>query len=246
MIMTQPIDSWSVVLASAISEARLAGRDAIPEPQGKRVLMAAGLNVPSSVTVGVDEPLAFLAEKLQFPVVLKVVCEQIVHKSDVGGVVLGLDCADEVERARTSMIENLSRRGFVVDRFLIEETIPKGLEMVVGGFVDPEFGPMVMVGFGGIFIEVNKDVSFAICPIDRHEALEMLDSLKGKAILRGARGREPLNQEAIVHALLAVGGHDGLLMQFGSQIAEMDINPLIVTSSHAYAADARFILQRIH
>ena len=235
---------WSGVLASAISDACMANRETIPEPQGKSVLSACGVDVPSSFTVSNDEPLELLAGKLKFPAVLKVVSDQIIHKSDVGGVVLGLNSPAELNAARDSMIANLSAQGYLAQHFLIEEMLPQGLEMVVGGFVDPEFGPMVMVGFGGVFIEINKDVSFGICPIDRFDALEMISELRGSAILNGARGREPVNQDAIVQVLLAVGGDQGLLSQFASQISEIDINPLIVTSSHAYAADARFILNK--
>jgi acyl-CoA synthetase (NDP forming) len=235
---------WFVVLASAISDARTANRETIPEPEGKSVLRACGLDVPTSFTVSSDDSMGFLVGKLKFPLVLKVVSDQITHKSDVGGVVVGLNSLTELRSARDSMIVKLANQGFTADHFLIEEMVPKGLEMVVGGFVDLEFGPMVMIGFGGVFIEVNKDVSFGLCPIDRCDALEMISDLRGSAILNGARGCEPVNQDAIVEALLAIGGAEGILIEFVQQISEIDINPLIVTSSHAYAVDARFILNK--
>jgi len=113
---------------------------------------------------------------------------------------------------------------------------------VIGGLRDPQFGPMVMVGLGGVFVEVLGDVAFRICPIARLDAEEMLDDLKGAALLRGARGRRPVSREAIVDVLLKVGGENGLLMTHAEDIAEMDINPLIVSEHAAVAVDARFVL----
>jgi acyl-CoA synthetase (NDP forming) len=119
---------------------------------------------------------------------------------------------------------------------------PPGQEMVIGGLRDPQFGPLVMVGLGGIFVEVLADVSFRICPITRLDAQEMLAELKGAAILKGARGRKAVSQDAIVDALLKVGGENGLLLRHAADIKEADINPLIVSESGAVAVDARFIL----
>jgi acyl-CoA synthetase (NDP forming) len=107
---------------------------------------------------------------------------------------------------------------------------------------DAQFGPLVMVGLGGIFVEVLADVSFRICPITRIDAQEMLSELKGAAILGGARGRKPASQEAIIDVLLKIGGENGLMMQHGADIKEADINPLIVSETAAVAVDARFIL----
>jgi acyl-CoA synthetase (NDP forming) len=129
-----------------------------------------------------------------------------------------------------------------VEGWLIEEMAPSGQEMVVGGLRDPDFGPLVMVGLGGIFVEVLADVSFRICPITRLDAEEMIDELKGAAILKGARGMKAVSRDAIVDVLLKVGGENGLLMQHAADISEADINPLIVSESAAVAVDARFIL----
>jgi acyl-CoA synthetase (NDP forming) len=114
--------------------------------------------------------------------------------------------------------------------------------MVVGGLRDPQFGPLLMVGLGGIFVEVLADVAFRICPIRRIDAEEMLDELKGAAVLEGARGRRPVSRDAIVDILMKIGGEQGLLMRHSADIAELDINPLIVSESGAVAVDARLIL----
>jgi acyl-CoA synthetase (NDP forming) len=129
-----------------------------------------------------------------------------------------------------------------VEGWLIEEMAPAGQEIVIGGLRDPDFGPLVMVGLGGIFVEVLADVSFRICPITRLDAEEMIDDLKGAAILRGARGRKPVSRDAIIDVLLKIGGDDGLMMNHAEQIKEADINPLIVSDTGAIAVDARFIL----
>jgi acyl-CoA synthetase (NDP forming) len=129
-----------------------------------------------------------------------------------------------------------------IDGFLLEEMAPAGLEIVVGGLRDPQFGPLVMVGLGGIFVEVLADVAFRICPIARLDAEEMVDELKGAALFRGARGRRPVSREAVVDVLLKMGGENGLMMTHGEDIAEADINPLIVSDQGAVAVDARFVL----
>ena len=113
---------------------------------------------------------------------------------------------------------------------------------VIGGLRDPQFGPLVMVGLGGIFVEVLRDVSFRICPITRLDAAEMLNELKGVAILDGARGMKPVSIDAIIDVLMKVGGENGLLMQHADDVAEADINPLVVSGNGAVAVDARFIL----
>jgi acyl-CoA synthetase (NDP forming) len=129
-----------------------------------------------------------------------------------------------------------------VDGWLLDEMAPPGQEVVIGGLRDPHFGPLVMVGLGGIFVEVLSDVAFRICPITRLDAEEMLDELKGAKVLDGARGRGPASRDAIVDVLLKMGGEGGLLMAHAEHISEADINPLIVSSTGAVAVDARIIL----
>lgn len=225
-----------------IREARTAGRSSLDELSGKRLLAGFGLKVPASVVVQPGEALGPRLAPLNPPLVVKVMSPQILHKSDVGGVRVRLHNAAEVEAAIRGMLESPSIAAAAIDGFLVEEMAPPGQEIVIGGLRDPQFGPLIMVGLGGIFVEVLKDVSFRICPIERIDALEMLDELKGKALLAGARGQRPVSKEAIVDALLKIGGAQGLLMSFSGEIAEADINPIIVSQSGAIAVDARFIL----
>jgi len=229
-------------LRETITQARAAKRGSLDELSGKRLLAQFGVAVPSSIMVQANESLGAQLGALEPPFVVKVMSPQILHKSDVGGVRVGLRNVAEVEAAIRSMLEKPAIAGKPIDGFLVEEMAPAGQELVIGGLRDPQFGPLVMVGLGGIFVEVLKDVAFRICPIERLDALEMLDELKGKTLLDGVRGQVAVSRAAIVDILLKVGGPNGLLMTFASDIAEADINPVIVSAAGAVAVDARFIL----
>src|SRR5688572_10870400 len=225
-----------------IAEARKHGRAALDEVAGKRLLAAYGVAVPRALLVQDVHEAAAACGKLKPPLVLKVVSPDILHKSDAGGVRMGLEGKAEVEEAIRSMMRQPEIGSARVDGFLLEETAPAGLEVVIGGLRDAQFGPLVMVGLGGILVEVLADVSFRICPIARIDAEEMLDELKGAALLRGARGHKPVSREAIVDALLRIGGEGGLLLRHEQDISEADINPLVVSEDGAVAVDARFVL----
>jgi acyl-CoA synthetase (NDP forming) len=228
--------------AALIAAARAARRAALDEPAGKRLLASFGVSVPRSLIVPDAAAAAAACADLKPPLALKVVSPDILHKSDAGGVMVGLASVAEVEAAVRAMMTRPAIASARIDGFLVEEMAPAGVELVVGGIRDPQFGPLVMVGLGGVFVEVMGDVAFRICPITRLDAGEMLDELRGAALLRGARGRRPASREAIVDVLLKVGGDNGLLMTHGEDIAEADINPLIASDQGAVAVDARFVL----
>ena len=225
-----------------ISAARRAGRHVLDESAGKQLLAAHGIPVPQSrVVQGVADVDAAM-NSLATPVVVKIMSPDILHKSDAGGVRINLRSIAEVKAVIEGMMHAPKIKGSRIDGFLIEEMAPAGHELVIGGLRDPQFGPLVMVGLGGIFVEILKDVSFRLCPIVRIDAEEMLAELKGAAILKGARGTKPASLEAIIDVLLKIGGDNGLLMQHAADISEADINPLIVSDTAAVAVDARFIL----
>lgn len=228
--------------AQLISQARNAGRTALDELDGKQLLAAFGIAVPKSIIVrGAAESKRALAG-LTAPFAVKVVSPDILHKSDAGGVKVNVGTAAEVEETIKTMMRQPAISEARVDGFLIEEMAPAGQEIVIGGLRDDQFGPLVMVGLGGVFVEILADVAFRICPITRLDATEMLEELKGAAILSGARGRNPVSREAIIDALLKIGGDGGLLMRHADDVKEADINPLIVSETGAVAVDARFIL----
>jgi acyl-CoA synthetase (NDP forming) len=227
-----------------IAEARAAKRTALDEVAGKRLLAGFGIAVPQSRVVRDAGAAAAVFKDLKPPLVLKVMSPDLLHKSDAGGVVVGLRSAEEAGEAVRAMMKRPAIESARIDGFLLEEMVPGGVEVVVGGLRDAQFGPLVMVGLGGVFVEVLADVAFRICPVTRLDAEEMLDELKGAALLRGARGRKPVSREAIVDVLLKVGGDRGLLMTHGEDIVEADINPLIVSEHGAVAVDARIVLTR--
>lgn len=225
-----------------VSRAKGAGRAALDESAGKALLAGYGIRVPQSrVAKGVAD-VDDVMKGLQVPVVVKVMSPDILHKSDAGGVKINLRSAAEVKAAIEGMLAAPKIKGARIEGFLVEEMAPSGHELVIGGLRDPQFGPLVMVGLGGIFVEIFKDVSFRLCPISRIDAEEMLDGLKAAAILKGARGGKPASREAIIEVLMKIGGEDGLLLKHAADISEADINPLIVSETGAVAVDARFIL----
>ena len=228
---------------SFLSAAVTAGRDALTEIEGKALLAQCGIDVPRSRFVARAEDAASAVAGLAGPFVVKVVSRDILHKSDAGGVTVGLADDAAVADAIRVMARKPAVAAAMVDGYLVEEMAPAGLEVVVGAIRDPQFGPMVMVGLGGVFVEVLGDVSFRLCPIDRAEAAAMLDDLEGAALLDGARGSDAVSGDAIADALLAIGGNDGLMLREDG-IAEIDVNPMIATAGGVVAVDARVILRR--
>lgn len=230
--------------ATLFAEARAAKRTALDELAGKQLLASFGISVPRSLVIQDAGAAAAACGSLRPPLALKVMSPDILHKSDAGGVRVGLKGAAEIEEAVRTMMKRPAIENARLDGFLVEEMAPSGVEMVIGGIHDPQFGPLMMVGLGGVFVEVMGDVAFRICPITQLDAGEMLDELKGAALLRGARGRKPVSREAVLGVLLKVGGERGLLMTHGNDIAEADINPLVVSEHGAVAVDARFVLAK--
>jgi acyl-CoA synthetase (NDP forming) len=208
----------------------------LAEPAAKRLLAEAGLAVPKSALLGAGEAAALRLAGLVPPFALKVVAPGLAHKSEAGGVALGLTDAAAVERVRAAMQR---RPGLAAaSGFLVEEMAPSGHELVIGARREAGFGPVVMLGLGGVFVEILGDVSFRLAPLQPHDARDMLGELRALAVLRGARGGIVADARAIVAALLRVSE----LVWARPDIAELDINPLIVSAAGAVAADARVVL----
>lgn len=229
-------------LKSKIEDARREGRGVLDERTGKQALAAHGIATPQGVIVSGAEGAADVCGRLSGPFVVKAVSRDVVHKSDLGAVRLFLKDATAVEAAIEEIAASLDKHGARIDGYLIEEMAPAGLELVIGGLVDRQFGPMIMVGLGGVFVEIFKDVAFRICPIDADDAASMLDELQAAPILAGARGEAPINRQKVIDALCAIGGKDGLLCTSADDISELDINPLIASADAAVAVDARIVL----
>lgn len=223
-------------------QAKQQKRRALDEPTAKRILDLYGIRTPRSAVVDGATASDAMLRDLGGRVVVKLISPDVLHKSDFGGVALGVEDAAGLRAAMDAMSQRCREHGYRVEGFLLEEQIQEGREIVIGGFQDPSFGPVIMLGLGGIFVEILKDVSFRICPITRTDALEMLGELRGAALLRGARGRPPVPDDVVTGALLAVGGENGLFFELADQIGELDVNPLIVSAQGAIALDARVVL----
>lgn len=232
-------------VAARLQRAQAHGHTALNESDGKDMLRSFGVTVPRGVVVdagATPDDLAARIGTLEAPHVLKALADEAIHKSDIGAVQLGLGDAAAVAAAMAAMRERLAAHGIEPAGFLVEETAPGGLELIIGGQFDPRFGPILMVGIGGVFVEIFKDVAYRICPIERRDAEAMLDALQGAALFEGARGRPALPRELVVDAMLRLGGPDGWFTRFGGTVAEFDINPLIVSQGAAVAADVRIVL----
>lgn len=227
-----------------IEGAKQDGRYAIGDAEAWDILKAYDLAIPKSKLAKTSEQAVEIATEIGFPVVLKIASPDILHKTDVGGVKVGLESADQVRDAFDLMI-------FRTERYLPDAEIwgcqvqemapPGGTEILIGMNRDPQFGPLVTFGLGGIFVEALKDVSFRIAPFTRKDAEDMLSEIRSKSLLDGVRGNPPLDKEAIVDTLLCIGQ----LVQDFPEIAELDINPLIVypEGQGAIAIDMRLVLE---
>ncbi len=225
-----------------IGKARAAGRRALDESQAKQLVARFGVRVPRAAVLHQEADVDAAARDLRAPFVLKAMSPTLLHKSDAGGVRLGLDSAIAVRDAMRDMQSDPRLAPHSVEGFLLEELAQAGHELAIGGRWDANFGPVVMLGLGGVFVELLADVSFRLCPIERIDALDMLGELRGLGALEGARGGVAVSKDAIVDVLMAVGGAEGLLLRGKGQIVELDLNPVIVGATHATAVDARLLL----
>ncbi len=189
-----------------------------------------------------EKQAARIANKIGYPVILKISSKDIVHKTDVGGVLTGLESAEMVENGFNKIVRNVKRKrpDAKIDGVLVQETA-NGKEVIIGCKHDAQFGPVIMFGLGGIFVEILKDVSFRVVPIKRKDAKEMIRELKGYKILKGARGQKSVNFEALEDCLLRTSNMIWTDYKGRWIIKELDINPLFVDEKRAVAADVRVI-----
>jgi acetyltransferase len=218
------------------------GRVEMGEVEAKEILKAYDFNVPAGALARTGEEAVAIAQRVGFPVVMKIVSPDLLHKSDFGGVKLNLNSAGEVMDAFDLMMLRIRRRApeAYLRGVLVEKMGNPGREVILGMHRDPQFGPMLMFGLGGIFVEVMKDVAFYLAPLTHDEALEMLKNTRSYALLRGVRGQAGVDLNAIASALQRISQ---LVTDF-PQIEEMDINPFMVgeVGTTPYVADARMIL----
>jgi acetyltransferase len=210
--------------------------------QALEICQGYGIPVAQWATASSSEEAVQAAERLGYPLALKVLSPYISHKSDVGGIVLGLKDEEDLKRACGEMLSRVQGEASDVplEGFLLQKMVPGGREVVLGGKQDPSFGPVVMFGLGGVYVEVFDDVAFRVAPLTQEDAAEMIAEVKGSRLLRGIRGEKPSDVEVVVDCLLRLSQ----LLQDLPSIAEVDINPLIVLDKGAVAVDARVVLRR--
>jgi acetyl coenzyme A synthetase (ADP forming)-like protein len=220
-----------------------AGKTHIGELEGIELLKCYGFNVLSNALAKTEDEAAAIAKETGFPVVLKIVSEQILHKSDAGGVVLGLENQEDVKRAFSDIIRRAAEYNpdAEIKGVLVQKMAPAGSEVILGLNRYPIFGPLLMVGIGGIFVEVFQDVVFRLAPIGRNEARRMIRQIKGYRLFQGFRGRPPADVEIIEKSMVSLSN----LAANHPEIVELDINPLLVhdRGAGATAADCRIILK---
>jgi acyl-CoA synthetase (NDP forming) len=224
-----------------IRAARKEGRTYLTELESKQILKEAGIDTTEIRLAKSRAEAISLSKESGFPVVLKIVSPDVIHKSDAGGVKLNLDSQKEVAKAFDDIISAIKKHEPTarIEGVAVQRMARPGTEVIIGMYKDAQFGPVLMFGLGGIFVEVLKDISFRIVPLTRRDAREMIREIKGYPILEGYRGQEPANIAVLEDFLLKVSD----FVERRPEIKELDINPIIVYRDGALAVDARVILE---
>ncbi len=219
---------------------KAAGRDSLTAPEGKLVCDAYGISVPQEGVAGSAAEAQKLASSMGFPVVMKIVSPDILHKTEAGGVIVGVKSAEEAGQAYDTIIGNAKK--YKADATIVgvqvQQMIKGGQEVIVGAITDDSFGKLVAFGLGGVLVEVLKDVTFRLAPATSDDALSMLDGIQAAEMLKGVRGGDPVNREAVCDIIVRVSQ---LVTDF-PEIAEMDLNPIFASKDGAIAADVRIVV----
>ncbi len=223
-----------------ITQAREEMRTLLSETESKRLLQEAGISVEMTHVAVTADDAAQYAEEAGYPVVLKIASPDIAHKSDVGGVAVGLEDAESVRAEFRAMLERVraAAPGARIEGVAVQHMADAGTEVIIGATLDPQFGPTIMFGLGGVFVEVLKDVSFRVVPLTAEDAASMVREIRGLPILQGVRGQAGVDLEAIERMILQVSE----FVAAHEEIAELDLNPVIAYPDGAIAVDARIVL----
>ena len=212
----------------------------LTELESKTLLKQYGIPVVDTRLARTAREAVAISKETGFPVVLKIISPDVVHKSDAGGVKLGLDNATQVRKAYSDIMSSV-RRGYPgahIDGVSVQAMAPPGIEVIVGMSRDPQFGPVIMFGLGGVLVEVLKDVSFRIVPVTKFDASEMLREIKGYPLLTGYRGTSPASTEALEELIVKVSQ----FVESQPAVRELDLNPVFAYSDRAVAVDARIVM----
>jgi len=212
----------------------------LTEVESKALLRKAGIPVVEARLARSKKEAVSISKEVGFPVVLKISSPDVIHKSDSGGVKLGLANATQVGKAYTEIVSSVKKAfpGAVIEGVSVQKMAPPGVEVIIGMSKDPQFGQVLMFGLGGILVEVLKDVSFRIVPVSERDAAEMIREIKGYPILEGYRGQKPASIPALEELIVKVSS----FLEKNLQIKELDLNPVFAYPDKAVAVDARIIL----
>ena len=226
--------------AGIVDQARAEGRALLSEVEAKAMLAEHGVAViDTRLAASVDEAVE-IADQLGYPVALKVVADEITHKTDVGGVELGLADAEQLRDAaqRIHAAVAAAAPGVAPAGLSVQPMAAPGTEVILGVTQDQQFGPVLMFGLGGVFVEVLKDVAFRVVPLEPRDASEMIREIQGFAVLEGFRGSEPADLGALETMLLQLSS----FAEAHPEVAELDLNPVFARADGAIAVDARILL----
>ncbi len=217
------------------------GRSVLTEIEAKELLKQAGVSVVDTKLGTSREEAISMSQQLGFPIVLKIASSDVVHKSDAGGVKLGLKTAKQVGKAYDDILTAIKKQypEAKIEGVSVQKMARPGVEVIIGMSKDAQFGPVLMFGLGGILVEILKDVSFRIVPLAKRDAKEMVREIKGYPLLEGYRGQEPVDVANLEELILKVSD----FVEHNPEVAELDLNPIFAYSDGAIAVDARVILE---
>src|ERR1700736_2281726 len=232
--------SNKTVVRDILDKVKAEGRTSLTAPEGKLVCDAYGIAVPKEVVATSAQDAAKIAVGMGFPVVLKIVSPEILHKTEAGGVIVGVKSAGEVERGFATIMANAKKYDAKATLLgvQVQQMLLGGQEVIIGAVTDPSFGKLVAFGLGGVLVEVLKDITFRLAPATKEDALSMLDGIQAHDMLKGVRGGEPVSREALADVIVKVSR---LVSDF-PEIVELDLNPVFATKKDAIAADVRIVV----
>ena len=224
-----------------IEKAKSEGRTLLTEIEAKDLLKQAGISVVDTKLATSREEALSISQQLGFPVVLKIASPDVVHKSDAGGVKLGLKTVKQVGTAYDDIVRAIRKEypKATIQGVSVQKMARPGVEVIIGMSKDAQFGPVLMFGLGGILVEILKDVSFRIVPLTKRDASEMIKEIKGYPLLEGYRGQEPVDVSNLEELVLKVSN----FVEQNPELKELDLNPIFAYRDGAVAVDARVILE---
>lgn len=239
-IQARPAQSIQADVRAILDAVKASGRTSLTAPEGKLVCDAYGIPVPKEGLARSSAEAAKLAGDMGFPVVMKIVSPDILHKTEAGGVIVGVASAAEAEAAHDKILANAKayKADARIEGIQVQQMLKGGQEVIIGAVTDDSFGKLVAFGLGGVLVEVLKDITFRLAPINREEALSMLDGIQAAEMLKGVRGGDPVNRDALADTLARVSQ---LVTDF-PEITELDLNPVFATKDGATAADVRIVV----